>query len=288
MSEQQLTTTTDLVLAAELVEPEDSGMDLAAFGLGNVGPTINELELMQNSKVRGVPNGVFYDKNAKEVFETIKAIPVNFRQSRTCWPSGEIGSKPICKSKDGLFPILNNPNLTPQAKRCGYFHNGRFKIVCPKAQFHKINGRDIKPQCRQEDNIIFVNPETGMVYRLQTRRGGTKQLDELKKRLAQKMQAGAFQKRKVSPVDLVFEISIAENKKGSNVYYDPFFGEITKHGDPSLAEYATNIAQFLTDNGQPEFDDEDDENLVKDAVADGINDGRFDDDYQPSDDEIPF
>lgn len=124
---------------------------------------------------------VHRDTGSEWVGNKIVFIPLQIRMKRSKNPSDKFvrGEKAICRSNDGKFPILNNPNLVPQASSCD-------EKVCPHASWDNYDKvtKTGAPTCRKSYEILFIDEELNMPFRIELNGKSAKTAAKLKKDLS--------------------------------------------------------------------------------------------------------
>lgn len=146
---------------AVIDQNQEQAIQVGGLGLRGVeslkpGPMV----LVQpTTEVEGILPGLFLDKLSGTTWKTLKLVPLRIRFPRKgLYPSAPRfvkGERPLCKSYDGIRPVTNNPDLTPQAPSCK---------ACPQGQWKKAGGRNIKPLCPENAEILFIEQETGLAF----------------------------------------------------------------------------------------------------------------------------
>lgn len=203
---------------------------------------------------QGTP-GLFKDVDAKFEYETIQAVPIAFFSGRVMFPEGSsFGDKPLCRSNDGDFPVIND-DLVRQ-------DGGKGCRKCSMSQWKKINGRTIKPSCMETASIIFVDAFTEFIYRMNVKGTAiipTRNLREALHKFALMTKAKG---RLIPPFGTTVEISSTQviSKKGT--YYALNFGAPTPVQDEAAYERYKAIYEGIVLK----------KNLVADDEADPIED----------------
>lgn len=96
------------------------------------------------------------EANGKLVPTSIKIIPLLVKQQKVFFkPGGALGSKPICKSADGIKPITNNPDLEPQSEFCS---------TCVHSSWKEYRRTKKKPACQDRPWLLFIDAEDELPY----------------------------------------------------------------------------------------------------------------------------
>jgi len=110
-------------------------------------------ELVQQlSHAQNAVPGKFRNARTGEHYDSLRVVGVKYYHGRIMFPPGGFSteSKPLCRSMDGIYPITNDRNLTPQAKTCA---------LCPNGKLAWNRGE--KPTCKETYRLLFINREFG-------------------------------------------------------------------------------------------------------------------------------
>lgn len=254
MTEQSLTTTNQF-----------DDVALAAFGLGDGELKPSYLQLIQNiNQDRDKPAGTFYDAQSKFYFSKLTLIPLSFDEGRVYFASEELGVKPLCRSNDGIFPVLGDPDLVPQAQSCA---------KCPKAQFKKINGKTIKAPCANTAALLFMDADTGIPYRYKTKRGGTAAIKNFKTSLQKVLLMSKAQGKPLSPLHLQVELKAQKiTDKQGRAWYEPEFGALHPVQDPAKVQAAFQLFTALKNKNYQDDEESAVDSAVNQVVSNGVQD----------------
>lgn len=132
---------------------DDSGF--SGFGdISQVSPA--QIKLLQPTSPdipeNGKP-GQFYNKLTDEVSDRLTMVILRVTSPRTYFtPGAPFGSDPICKSLDGVAPLLDSK--LKQSNSCA---------TCPKGKFHG----NTKPECIESRQYLAVDRKTGLPFYFQ-------------------------------------------------------------------------------------------------------------------------
>lgn len=138
---------------------------IAAGGLGLDGAAAlrpTPMVLVQpTTDVQGIMPGVFLDRMTGTQFPELDLVLLSIQTFREKYPSAEFkrGERPICKSRDGVMPILDNPDLIVV--------NPSGCATCPAASWDGYNYKTKtgpKPTCREKRRLIFIEAATGLPF----------------------------------------------------------------------------------------------------------------------------
>jgi hypothetical protein len=107
----------------------------------------------------GVENGKFFDTLTGQTFDSLDMVPIHMFSHRKKYLSDTFkrGDVPICRSRDGIKPITDNPDLQPQAMTCA---------TCPHASWKNYDRKTKKgkPTCKEFYRIVHLEKESGLPF----------------------------------------------------------------------------------------------------------------------------
>jgi len=120
------------------------------------------LELVQpmsgSAQEGGAVVGQFRDKDSGMQWDVMNIVVLQQSKGRTYWQAdANLGDDPICKSRDGKFPIFDNPKLVAQSKDCK---------SCEHASWANYDAKTKKgiPQCKEQRRILLIERDLGLVF----------------------------------------------------------------------------------------------------------------------------
>lgn len=237
-------------VSTALVPYEENSSALLGLGIGEGAEPLNPtvLTLIQRKHVEDDPTligGRFLDTQANMQFESLDVVVLEILNGRTMFPPGgyQAGIKPLCRAAfttthpDKLVPITNNPELIPQ-------DGGKGCAKCPKSQWFKIQGRNIKPECQETRSLLLAEVDTGFVYRYNAKgRAVTpaKDLRETLRKLHLKAKArGVF----IPPYAIKVRLSSTYVKEAKGNYYVPKFSPYPEALNHAQREQFKDIYEY--------------------------------------------
>jgi hypothetical protein len=115
-------------------------------------PVVIELT-QRTTRGKGVVPGVFREKNGEETYNELKVVILSEpRESRTLFPAGsDLGARPLCRSRDGVMPVTDDPNLQPQAMKCAGCEHSSWK------KWQKTRKQEDIPACKTKVTLFMVD-----------------------------------------------------------------------------------------------------------------------------------
>lgn len=259
MSETQALARTEPQLPPAPATPDfDQAAALAALGF-SVADVMkpSKLALVQPIEVdeeNGKVAGTFMDVKSKQKFRKMRIAVLYIGgddpgslNGKVCFtPGGDLGSKPLCRSRNGVLPVIND-ELVRQDGGLGC-------KKCPKAQWKKIGGKNIKPQCGDTIKFIFVDEETGFPYVEKVKGVNVSPLRDLRDTLRKELMMRVAKKQPVPLYGFVVEMKAIkiQGKKGQYYIHDFSQPEVledpTRFG-PVFQALVVNRGADLADDG---------------------------------------
>lgn len=206
-------------------------VDLMA-GLGS-----SEQEALKPSSIilvqkpeNGTP-GSFKDTLTQFEYETIQAVPISFYSGRVLFPEGAgFGEKPLCRSNDGKSPVIND-DLVRQDGGAGC-------AKCPSSQWKKINGKTIKPACMETASLVFIEPQTEFLYRLNVKGTGIIPTRNLRESLRKTVLRTKALGKVIPPFGFTIEISSTKVTGRTGTYY------VVNYGPPNPIQDDEAVSRY--------------------------------------------
>jgi hypothetical protein len=193
------------------------------------------LEIVQgNSKSarQGGTFGHFFDTktgtNLKELTVVMAALP---QDNRVLLPPGELGGKPICKSRDAIVPVVNDDRLTPMSPTCAKCDHASW------AKWHKTKRHEDKPKCRQQVEFIFVERETLLPFRMNVHGTSLKPFREKMEGVARLAKVLMAQGRKPEPYWFSMKLSLQERSGAKGIWNELVISNIVKLEDSAISAF---------------------------------------------------
>lgn len=220
---------------------------MAALGLAEGEPlkpsNLRLLQPIETAEAEGLIAGRFLDEQSNMQFKSMQVAVLMLGNTRVCYPPGsERGEKPLCRSYDGIFPVIQD-GLQRQ-------DGGKGCAKCPMSQWKKIGGKSIKPPCMEVIRCMFAEVDTEFVYRLNAKRSNVPPVRELRQTIAKSVKY-AQQKGVVVPYyGLVYELGAVKltGKKGTyfNLKFTPTGNLLDVNQFPDGKEKLDRFAQMAT------------------------------------------
>jgi hypothetical protein len=222
----------------------DAANPLAYLGVGE-GEALKPVRLslvqpINASAEEGTIAGRWRDEQSNFQFEDLNLVVLEMRPGRVMFESEELGSKPLCRSENGVMPVISD-DLQRQD-----YNKGCAK--CPMSQWKKIAGRNIKPPCKETSTMLAAQLETGFTYRLNGKGVSVPVFKDLKETIRKFYLATKAKGRAILPTQLFFKLSAVKVQGKKGTYFIPKFGAPTMIEDPAQQEYINNIHQRLVVN----------------------------------------
>lgn len=212
-----------------VVIPNDQDlMEQGGIGLESIYIKPTFVQLVQNTtRNEEAEAGKLYDALTKTNFDYLDVIPLGYKTPRSLFPEGgELGSKPLCRSDDGVVP---SPYVEyPQSNSCGN---------CSKSSwdsYNKATGKG-KPTCKQGYQLLFILKEMGLPRLIQLNGMSIPPFKDLMENIKQSVETARFQGKglHVNLFSYTFRIS-SEKKVGKlGTYYIAKFSNVMRLADPA-------------------------------------------------------
>lgn len=199
---------------------------LASFGISDGEPTKpTNLTLLQkpDEDDSSIIPGRFRDSQSGLTFTDMEFVPLSLTPGQTLFPDGTLGAKPLCRSDDGIFPVLNDDYVRQDG--------GLGCKRCSKNQWVKKNGKNIKPECNEGLRLLLAELSTGFVYRFNTKGMAISVLKDFKETLRK-----LVIRTKLPPYALTFKMSSVKVNGAKGKYFIP---KILPTGQANPSDIAT-------------------------------------------------
>ena len=115
------------------------------------------LQPIETADEEGLIAGRYLDAQSNMQFESLDVVILQMQTGRVMYPPDtERGAKPLCRSRDGILPVINEELIRQDG--------GQGCAKCPMSQWKRIGGRPIKPQCRETMNMLVAGVETEFIH----------------------------------------------------------------------------------------------------------------------------
>lgn len=197
----------------------------------------------------GTIAGRWRDEQSNMQYTDLNVTVLQMREGRVLFESQELGSKPLCKSDNGITPLISD-----DLQRQDY---GKGCAKCPMSQWKKINGRNIKPPCQETATALVAQPETGFTYRINAKGASVPIFKDLKATIRKFYVGSKAKGRAIFPTQLFFKLSSVKVQGAKGTYYLPKFGPPTPIEDEVQQEDINNIhTRLVVNRGVDYADDE--------------------------------
>ena len=207
----------------------------------------------------GIIAGRWRDEQSNSQFTDLNIVVLEIRSGRVAFESQELGSKPLCRSNDGIMPVISD-----DMQRQDF---GKGCAKCPLSQWKKTAGRNIKPQCQDAISILAAQLETGFTYRINGKGMSVATFRDLRDTIRKFYLATKAKGRAILPTQLVFRLSSVKVQGAKGTYYLPKFGPPTPITDEALQAEIDNIHTRLVVNRGVDYSDAGDEATGQNPVA---------------------
>lgn len=209
---------TEQTTALTTVSPAEEA--LASFGFTEGEPLKPvRLELIQPIQIGeedGLIAGRFRDSQSNLQYESLNIVPLLMTPGRVCFPpGGDLGAKPICRSSDGKFPVISD-DLVRQDGGLGC-------AKCPKAQWKKVGGKNIKSECTETMSFLFAELETGFIFRFNAKKMALSPVKDLKETIRKIVLMAKAKGQFAPPYGLTFKLTSVKIKGQKGTYFIPKF-----------------------------------------------------------------
>lgn len=201
----------------------------ALAGLGGSDEIISpsRLRLVQPSGIgedETLIPGRFLDEQSNIQYPALDVVVLEMRDGRVFLPPGEVqkGAKPICRSNDGIMPVTDDPEIVRQ-------DGGKGCKACPKGQWYKVGGKDIRPECQETRQMLLAEVDTGFAYRYSAKGTAVPPARDLKNTIKKLFKMAQAKKHFLPPYAMKFTLSATKVKGTKGTYFIPKFtpgGEI--------------------------------------------------------------
>jgi hypothetical protein len=218
--------------ALAVVDPTTAA--LASFGIADGEPTKPTNILLIQKADEDNPSlipGKFMDTQSNLVFNDIELVPINMGTGRTLFPDDTLGAKPLCRSNDGILPVISDDYIRQDG--------GLGCAKCPKSQWVRKGGKLIKPECQENLKFLFAELSTGFVYRFNAKGMGLAPVKDLKETIKK-----LVVRTKLPPYALTFKLTSTKIKGQKGTYYIPKFAP-TGQVNPADIPTFQNIWAFF-------------------------------------------
>lgn len=186
---------------------------LASFGINEGEPMKpSNLVLVQKADEDnpGLVPGKFVDMQSNMSYDFLNIVPISMGYPRTLFPDDTLGVKPLCRSNDGVMPVISDDYVRQDG--------GLGCAKCSKSQWVRVNGKLIKPECQDNIRFLFAELETGFIFRYNAKRmtlAPVKDLKETLRKLVVRLRVPTF--------GLTFKLTSQKVKGQKGSYYLPKF-----------------------------------------------------------------
>jgi hypothetical protein len=210
------------------------------------------VQRMSKSTSAGALVGHFYDTktgtNLKELTVVMAALP---QDNRVLMPPGDLGGKPLCKSRDAITPIMDDDRLTPMSPKCATCDHSSW------TKWHK-NGkrREDIPGCRQQVDFIFVERETLLPFRMNVHGSSLKPFREKMEGVARLAKVLMAQGKNPEPYWFSMKLGLVERSNNKGSWSELSISNIAKLDDAAIAQFETAFKDIMTNKLKIQTDDE--------------------------------
>ena len=204
-----------------LARVDESTAALAAFGFNEndapAKPTRLELiQPIQSADEPGLIAGRFRDQQSNLQYESMNIVPVRMYPGRVLFPpGGELGAKPICRSRDGILPVIDpDSNLVRQDA-------GQGCAKCPYSQGKKVGGKWIRSACNETMSFLFCELETMFMFRMNCKGTALSPTKDLKATIRKLVLLAKSKGQFLPPYALSFNLSSVKVKGAKGTFYIP-------------------------------------------------------------------
>jgi hypothetical protein len=256
MSNTALATTS---AAPQEIQQQEGGLGLD--GTSAIRPVPMTLKQPTTEGLEDVKVGQFADKLSGVVWNQVRLVPLSIKRIRDKYPSAKFvkGEHPICRSMDGVLPVLNNKDLIPQAPTCK---------VCSHSSWdgydYKTKTGD-KPTCKESILIVFIEIETQLPFYIKIVGMSVKDAKRLKEAIERNAQISAARnkdKKKPNLFDYVVDMTAV---KGDGPYYDVKFPRVSLMKPEDAAQFGPMYEAIVLRSQQAQQ-----EGVLDDQVADAL------------------
>lgn len=229
------------------------------------------VQRMSKSTSQGALVGHFYDTktgtNLKELTVVMAALP---QDNRVLLPPGELGGKPICKSRDGITPVMDDDRLTPMSPTCRPVPifdefgkpTGKMTKGCDHsswARWHKTKQRADVPGCREQVDFIFVERETLLPFRMNVHGTSLKPFRERMEGVARLAKVLMSQGKSPEPYWFSMKLSLTEKSNPRGTWSELVVSNIVKLDDDAISKFEKAFKDVMSNKIriQTESDDVD-------------------------------
>ncbi len=208
------------------VKPETAAiMAMGGVGLEDTFIKPTYVELLQRTTTRkDVHPGKLYDVLTQTEFESIEVVPLAIKRGRVLFPEdGTLGSKPLCRSDDGIEP---SPFAQfPQNSTCK---------GCPKGSWDNYDRKTGKgkPACKEAWSLLAVMRENGLPRKIKISGMSIKPIKNLLEQLKQDvvMSRAKGEVRNFFDYKFVIGVQTIEGSKGT--YFVLKFTDVKRIAQP--------------------------------------------------------
>lgn len=200
------------------VDPASSA--LASFGFVENEPfKPTNLQLVQPIMCGDAPGlvaGKFMDMQSNLQYDSIDIVPILMTNGRVLFPpGGDLGAKPICRSVDGIMPVISDDLIRQD---CGLGCGS-----CQKSQWKRINGRSIRPECGEVIKFLMAEVGTQFIYRYNVKGVGLAPVKDVRETIRKMVLLAKSRGGFAPPYSLTFKLSSVKIKGAKGVYFIPKF-----------------------------------------------------------------
>jgi hypothetical protein len=224
------------------VAPVDPQVDNGNWGDDEATrPEYIQLKQPTSEELDHVQNGHFVHKASGQTWGEIKMVVLQMNPTRQWKPSSPKfvkGEKALCRSNNGVFPILKNEfnDLEPQSRACE---------GCPKnswAGYNRKTGEGPKPVCEKGFFILFIDEETNLPYIYTASGKGVEPSKQMKESLRSRAKL-IRQRTGKMPNTYDFVVTMTSEKDGK--YFKPKFTEVRRLKPEESAKFGPLFEQYV-------------------------------------------
>lgn len=244
---------------------QQSNWDAKAFRIRPA--QLDLVQRMSKSTSEGALVGHFYDTktgtNLKRMQVVLAAIP---QDNRVLMPPNSFGSGPICKSRDAVVPVTDDPRLTAMSPTCQTCDHSSWK------KWH-ANGkrREDVPQCREQIDFIFVERETLLPFRLNVHGKSLKPFREKMEGVARLAKVLLAQGKKPEPYWFSMELSTKEESNTKGTWYELVVSNIVKIDDEAIAKFEQAFKEVMSNKLKIQTDADDIEGEIVNGSSESVS-----------------
>lgn len=225
------------------------------------------VQRMSKSTSSGAVPGHFYDTktgtNLKELTVVLAALP---QDQRVLLPPGDLGGKPLCRSRDAITPVLDDDRLNPMAPSCAVCEHSSW------ARWHK-NGkkREDIPGCRQQVDFIFVERETLLPFRMNVHGTSLKPFREKMEGVARLAKVLISQGKNPEPYWFSMKLGLVERSNAKGQWSELSISNIAKLPDEDIAKFEQAFKDVMSNKLKIQTDADDIEGEIVNGSSESVS-----------------